>query len=308
MRALRFRTTAAALSLALLLVASCSKTHVQTRFATQDDAAKALMQAFKTSDMKQIDAIFGRDAMQSLASGDPVSDRHHRQVIALAMEQSWRWTSIGNDRAELIIGDERWPFPAQLMKADGKWQFDTEGAKEEILARRIGANELDVIDLCRSLVGMQKNYAAQPHDGKRAGLFAKQLRSSSGQHDGLYWPTKRGERRSPLGDLAAQAEAQGYSKDRSPEAPFWGYYFRVLTAQGDAAPGGKKSYVVNGEMSGGFAFLAFPAKYASSGVMTFIVGQDGVVYQKDLGKETPTLAGNMTEYSPDESWTRADED
>jgi hypothetical protein len=184
-----------------------------------------------------------------------------------------------------------------------EWQFDSDEGKEEVLARRIGRNELGIIELCRAYVDMQEEYASQPHEGKPAGLFAQRLRSTSGHQDGLYWPVKPGERPSPLGDLAAEAATEGYETSSSSSSPFWGYQFRILTAQGPAAPGGKKSYVVNGEMSGGFALLAYPAKYASSGVMTFVVSQEGAVYEKDLGTDTATQAPGLTEYNPDESWT-----
>jgi hypothetical protein len=219
------------------------------------------------------------------------------------MGQSWRWAPRGEGTKELIIGDEQWPFPVPLVKTGNEWQFDSEKGKEEVLARRIGRNELRIVDVCRAYVGMQREYAGQPHDGKPAGFFAQRLRSSAGRQDGLYWQTKPGERRSPLGDLVAKAEAEGYDLNKSAAKPFWGYHFRLLTAQGPAAPGGKKSYVKNGDMPGGFALLAYPAKYASSGVMTFVVGPDGIVYEKDLGKDTATQALGLAEYNPDESWT-----
>jgi hypothetical protein len=211
---------------------------------------------------------------------------------------------VNAERSELIIGDERWPFPAPLVKTGSEWRFDGEAAKEEILVRRIGRNELDVISLCHAYVGMQREYAKQSHDGKPAGLFAQRLRSSPGRQDGLYWPRTPGQRRSPLGDLVAGSAVEASGENKPSSSPFWGYHFRLLTAQGDAAPGGRRSYIENGNMTGGFALLAFPAKYASSGVMTFIVNQDNAVYEKDLGAETPTLAPRITEYNPDESWSQ----
>lgn len=303
MRILKHGVPVAVLGLAILFVPPCSKAGEQTKFATPDAAAKALLQALKSDSMEQLQAIFGRDALEAAASGDPVSDRNDREVIALAMEQSWRWTPRGKNRKELIVGDEQWPFPAPLVKIGNEWQFDSEEGKEEVLARRIGRNELGIIDLCRAYVGMQKEYASQPHDGKPAGLFAQRLRSTAGHQDGLYYAVKPGERPSPLGDLAAEAATEGYETSSSSTSAFWGYHFRILTAQGPAAPGGKKSYIVNGEMSGGFALLAYPAKYASSGVMTFIINQEGAVYEKDLGEATATQAVSLTEYNPDESWT-----
>ena len=293
-----------ALAVAILLMGpSCSRTPTQSKFATPDDAAKTLVQALKAENMEQIASIFGRKTVEAVASGDTVSDKRDREVVRLAMEQSWRWAPLGPDRQELIIGDEQWPFPVPLAKSGDQWVFDGEAGKQEVIARRIGRNELGVIDLCRWYVDVQKEYAAEPHDGKQAGLYAQRLRSTRGHQDGLYWETNPDEKPSPLGDLVAEAAEEGYAKNRAEGSPFWGYRFRILTGQGGAAPGGKKNYVVNGDMPGGFGLVAYPARYGSSGIMTFIVNQDRVVYQKDLGKDTLSLAANMTEYNPDSSWT-----
>jgi len=302
MRSLKHIIPLIVLGLAILLPA-CSRAPEQAKFATPEEAAAALLQALKTDNVAKMQEIFGRDGIEAVASGDPVSDRHDREVIALAMEQSWRWAPRGEEAQELIIGDEQWPFAVPLVKTGNAWQFDSEEGKEEVLARRIGRNELGTIDVCRAYVDMQREYASQPHDGKPAGLFAQRIRSSPGRQDGLYWQRKPGEGRSPLGDLVAEAAAEGYEPDKSASSPFWGYHFRILTAQGPAASGGKKSYVVNGDMTGGFALVAYPAKYKFSGVMTFIVGQDGVVYQKDLGEDTAAQAPRLTEFDPDKSWT-----
>ena len=303
MRILNRITAAAVLSPAILFVAAGAQAPTQAKFANPDDAARALLQALETDSLERLQAIFGRGAMDKIASGDPVSDRNDREVIARAMEQSWRWQSAGVGRMELIIGDEQWPFPAPLVKTGTEWQFDAEAGKQEVLARRIGRNELRVILLSRAYGDMQRDYAGQVHDGKPAGLFATRIRSSPSRHDGLYWPAEPGERPSPLGDLAAEAAAEGYEQNKTASSPFWGYYFRILTGQGEAAPGGKRSYVVNGDMTDGFALVAFPAKYGFSGVMTFIVNQNGIVYQKDLGPDTLNQAAGMTEYNPDKSWT-----
>ena len=293
-----------ALAVAILLMGpSCSRTPTQSKFATPDDAAKTLVQALKAENMEQIASIFGRKTVEAVASGDTVSDKRDREVVRLAMEQSWRWAPLGPDRQELIIGDEQWPFPVPLAKSGDQWVFDAEAGKQEVIARRIGRNELGVIDLCRWYVDVQKEYAAEPHDGKQAGLYAQRLRSTRGHQDGLYWETNPDEKPSPLGDLVAEAAEEGYAKNQTESSPFWGYRFRILTGQGGAAPGGKKNYVVNGDMPGGFGLVAYPARYGSSGIMTFIVNQDRVVYQKDLGKDTLSLAANMTEYNPDSSWT-----
>jgi hypothetical protein len=303
MRGLKAKAPVAALSLTIVLGTACSKAPGGMRFATPEAAATTLLQAFKSNDTAKLEAIFGRETMQEVASGDPTSDRHDRELIALAMEQSWRWAPLGPDRSELIIGDEQWPFPAALVKAGSEWRFDGEGAKEEMLARRIGRNEMKVIGLCRAFPGIQREYVMSSHDGNPAGLFAQRLRSTPGRHDGLYWPRTAGARRSPLGDLAAQAAAEGYDTTKGTASPLWGYHFRMLTEQGPAAPGGARNYIVNGSMPGGFGLLAFPAKYASSGVMTFIVNQDGIVFEKDLGPETTTLAAQTAQYNPDASWS-----
>jgi hypothetical protein len=302
MRSLRNWVSLAMIGLTLLLGGVWNKALAQAKFATPEDAAAALYQALKAESPEKLHVIFGREWMEAAASGDPISDQHDREVVALAMEQSWSWAPLGENTRELIIGDEKWPFPAPLVKIGNEWQFDSEKGKEEVLARRIGRNELRIIDLCRAYVGMQREYASQPHDGNPAGLFAQRFLSSPSRQDGLYWPKKPGERRSPLGDLVAKATAEGYDLNKSASTPFWGYHIRILTAQGSAAPGGKKSYITNGDMSGGFALLAYPAKYASSGVMTFLVGPDGVAYEKDFGKNTATQPSGLAEYNPDKSW------
>ena len=307
MRYLKHVALAAMLGLILQLAPACKTTPSRAQFATPDEAAVALQQAFKTQDMEKVQAIFGREGMEAVASGDPVSDQRDREVIALAMEQSWRWMPHGAAGNELIIGDEQWPFPIPLVKTRNAWQFDSAAGKAEVLARRIGGNELGVISICRDYVRAQKEYASQPHDGKPAGLFAQRFRSSPGRQDGLFWGRKHWEKSSPLDDLVTAAVAEGYDPNKPDASPFRGYHFRILTAQGSAAPGGKRSYVVNGDMPGGFALLAYPAKYAFSGVMTFVVGQDGVVFQKDLGKDTATKASRLVEYDPDKSWTAVQE-
>jgi Protein of unknown function (DUF2950) len=302
-RVLKHDVPVTALVLSILVGTACTRAPAGLKFASPEAAATTLLQALKNNDTAKLEALFGREAVQEGASGDPTSDRNDRELIALAMEQSWRWSSLGPDRLELIIGDEQWPCPAPLVKTGSEWRFDGEAAKEEILARRIGRNELTVISICRAYVGMQREYASEAHDGKPAGLFAQRLRSTDGRHDGLYWPKTPGKKHSPLGDLAAEAAEDGYAENRPPSSPLWGYHFRVLTGQGDAAPGGRRSYIVNGNMSGGFGLVAFPTKYGSSGVMTFEVNRDGVVYEKDLGSETATLAPRITDYNPDASWS-----
>jgi hypothetical protein len=293
------------IGLAILIPQAKAQAPAQMSFATPEDAAKALLQAFQDQDLEKLNGIFGADAVQAISSGDPVSDRHDREVMAIAMAGSWRWAPLGATRKELIIGDEEWPFPVPLTKAGNAWRFDTEAGKHEVLARRIGRNELAVIDLCLAYVALQKEYAADGHDGKPAGLYAQKIRSTAGKQDGLYWEAKPGAPPSPMGDLAADAEAAGYDRAKNPDTPFMGYFFRIVAAQGSAAPGGAKNYLVNGDMSGGFALVAFPAKYGYGGVMTFIVNQNGVVYEKDLGKDTAQAVSEIKAYNPDKTWMKS---
>ena len=288
----------------VLSVQTMAQAQMQTRFATPEAAATTLLEALKADDKARLLGIFGPDAQQALSSGDPILDRHDREVVALAMQQSWKWMPRGTNKKELVIGDEAWPFAVPLVKTVNGWEFDTEAGKVEVLARRIGRNELAVINLCRAYVLVQQKYASQPHDGKPAGLYAQKIRSTPGRQDGLYWSVKPGELPSPLGDLAASAAAEGYDTQGSEPVPFWGYHFRIIAAQGKSTPGGAKSYLVNGDMSDGFALIAYPAKHKNSGVMTFIVNQSGVVYEKDLGPETSEIARNVKEYNPDKSWKK----
>jgi hypothetical protein len=295
--------------LLLFLLPACAPKPApdRTRFGTPEEAAKALMNALKTDNAQEFKAIFGPDVEKAVSSGDPVSDRHDRQVMALAMERSWRWSAAGADKQELVIGDELWPFPVPLTKVRGGWQFDTAAGADEIISRRIGRNELRVIDVCRDYVTMQKAYASQPRDGKLAGLYAQKFRSSHARQDGLYWRVGAEETPSPLGDLVAQAVVEGYDENKSSSQPLWGYHFRVLTAQGAAAKGGARSYIVNGEMSGGFGLIAYPAEYGRGGIMTFVVNQDGVLYQKDLGEDTLKVAAGLEAYDPDPTWAEVKE-
>lgn len=289
-------------NLAVIASTGNAQTGAQSIFFSPDEAASALKQALKTQDKEQLLQIFGANAQEELSSGDPVSDRNDREVIALAMEETWRWVPKGANSKELIIGSEGWPFPIPLTRKGSGWQFDTEAGKNEVLARRVGQNELAVIDLCKAYPSYQEEYASRPHDGKPAGLYAQKIRSTEGKQDGLFWDTKVDEQQSPLGDLVAEAAAEGYTRERSPTAPFWGYHFRILTAQGSAAKGGAKSYIVDGDMSAGYALIAYPARYGYSGVMTFMVNRDGMVYEKDLGLDTEKVATDLKEFNPDKTW------
>jgi hypothetical protein len=212
----------------------------------------------------------------------------------------------GPDKVTLVFGREGWPFPIPLVRGQSGWSFDTEAGEQEILNRRIGRNELGAIDVARAYVRAQRTYAASDHDGSGVMAFAQRMASTPGKRDGLYWPAVEGQPLSPFGPLVASAVAEGYSKKSDKPTPYHGYLYRVLTAQGAHAPGGAYSYIINGHMIGGFALVAYPVDYGNSGVMTFIVNQQGVVYEKDLGDDTATVAAKMTVYDPDSTWDKVE--
>ena len=276
----------------------------QPTFATPDAAVAALITAVKAGSLDDVLAVFGPEGKDLVDSSDPATGRHNREVFTVAVAEGWRLVDQGPTRKVLIIGHEGWPFPVPLMRDGDSWRFDSVAGKEEILARRIGRNELAAIRICRTYVAAQQQYAAQPHDGKSAGLYARKFRSDPGQQNGLYWPTARGQTRSPLGDLVAQAAQEGrpLDGDRQAPSPFYGYYFKILTGQGPQANGGARNYVAKDEMSGGFALVAWPAQYDETGVMTFVVNQDGIVHETDLGPATGSQAQGITLYNPDSSW------
>lgn len=300
------RTALASLVLlACAALAAAQKPAVRT-FATPEDAAQALIGIVKAGKLDDLVALFGPGGQELVEGSDPATGRENRQVFTVAAAEGWRFVDQGPSRKTLIVGNEAWPFPVPLVREGATWRFDAEAGKEEVIARRIGRNELAVIEVCRAYVTAQKKYAEQGHDGQRAGLYAKTFRSEPGRQNGLYWPVTRGQKRSPLGDLVVQAAEEGRALDTNGSQPstFHGYHFRILTAQGPAATGGAKSYVVNGEMSAGFALVAWPAQYDVTGVMTFTVDRDGSLHEKDLGGQTDTLAMSMTRYNPDQSWRR----
>jgi hypothetical protein len=274
----------------------------QRTFATPEEGIRALIDAAKASNLEDLLAIFGPEGQELVGSSDAATARQNREVFMVAAAEGWRLVDQGANRKDLIVGNEGWPFPVPLVREGNTWRFDTAAGKEEVLARRIGRNELAAIGTCRTYVTAQRRYAQDGHDGKPTGLFATAFHSDPGKQNGLYWSAVRGQPRSPLGDLVAQASEEGRTLGTKTErAPFHGYYFKILSAQGAAAPGGAKSYIVNGQMSGGFALVTWPAQYDVTGIMTFIVNQDGIVYEKDLGTQTATAAA-MTRYNPDASW------
>jgi hypothetical protein len=273
-------------------------------FGSPEDAVKALVETARAGNLDQLLAIFGQDGKDLIASSDLATARQNRQVFTVAVGEQWHLEDAGPGRKTLVIGNENWPFPVPLVKEARGWGFDTAAGKEEVIARRIGRNELATIETTHAYVSAQQRYAQLGHDGKPAGTYATKFRSDPGKENGLYWPAAKGQKRSPLGDLAAQAAESGRppGAGREQPSPFHGYYFRILTAQGSLAAGGARNYIVKGEMSGGFALVAWPAQYDVTGVMTFVVNQDGTVHEKDLGPGTDAAARKMTVYNPDSSW------
>jgi len=275
-------------------------------FESPEEAVRALAAAVKSGQLDEVAAIFAPDGQELAASSDPATGRRNREVFMVAFAEGWRLVNQTATRKTLVVGNEAWPFPVPIVKAGSRWRFDTAAGKEEVLARRIGRNELAAIATCRTYVAAQVDYAKDGHDGKRAGLYAKTFNSDAGKQNGLYWPPVHGKPRSPLGDLVAKAAEEGGPIGGTSEpSPFHGYYFKILTGQGAKAPGGARSYVVDGEMSGGFALVAWPTQYDATGVMTFLVNMDGVVRQKDLGANTDAAARAMTVYDADASWAEA---
>jgi hypothetical protein len=305
----RFILAALGFGCALLTLASpigAQATRHRT-FSTPDAAVKALIETVKAGNLDELLAIFAPGGEDLIASSDPATARANREVFTVAVTEQWRLVDAAKGKT-LVIGNEEWPFPVPLVKDGAGWRFDTAAGREEVLARRIGRNELEVIQTCMAYVTAQRRYAMQEHDGKPAGLYAAAFQSDPGKENGLYWPAARGRRRSPLGDLVAQAAEEGrpIGAGRAAPSPFHGYNFKILTAEGSAAHGGARTYFVDGDLSGGFALVAWPAQYNVTGVMTFLVNQDGVVRQKDLGSKTDAAARAMTVYDPDASWHRAE--
>ena len=291
----------------IALVISCqpqAKTGEQRTFASPDEAVKALMGALKAEDAKMLAAIFGPGSEDIFSSGDPVADKAEHERFMKRFEQKNRLEEETAEKVILSVGNEDWPLAIPIVKEAGAWRFDTLEGRDELLARRVGRNELDVIQVCLAIVDAQREYARNDRNGDGFREYAQKFRSDPGKQDGLYWEAKEGEEQSPAGPLFAEAQEEGYSGRPvgAEPIPYHGYYYRILTAQGPNAPGGANDYIINNKMIGGFAAVAYPADYANSGVMTFIVNYEGVVYQKDLGKKTEELAKAMTLYDPDESW------
>lgn len=275
----------------------------QQTFASPQQAADALDAAWRSGSNAHVIAILGAGAEPLVRSGDPVAERHAKERLATAYENEHRIEFVDPREAHLVLGTEAWPYPIPLAQKKSGWQFDVKAGASQIIDRRIGRNELSAIDLCRVYVQAQRDYAAAAPLGDGRHEYARRIGSSPGTRDGLYWQAASDTPDSPLGPLVAVAEAHGYDLGSSRgSVPYRGYQFRILTRQGRDAPGGKRDYIVDGHLTRGFAMVALPARYGDSGVMTFVVNQDGIVFEKNLGPQTAAIARRMTEYNPDTTW------
>ena len=280
----------------------------QKEFDTPKEAADALVQVAANSDVAAAKEILGPDGEDLISSEDPVMDKNRAQEFAAKAKEksSIEIDKKDRNRAILLVGNDDFPLPIPIVKRKGKWSFDTKVGREEILNRRVGANELNTIEICRGFVEAQHEYAMERHDGSKVNQYAQQILSTSGKHDGLAWQNPDGTWGGPVGEEVAKALQEGYKAERG--TPYHGYYFKVLKGQGPAAPGGEMDFMVGGAMIGGFALAAAPAEYRVTGVMTFIVGPDGVVYEKDLGPDTLKTFQSMDRYNPDKTWKVTEDD
>jgi len=275
----------------------------QRLFATPDEAVKALRTAAEAKDQAALSEIFGMQ-YKEIMTGDKVQDANNAQRFATVISEGCTTVKDGEDKITIEVGTNNWPMAIPLVKADGQWHFDTAAGREEIINRHIGKNELNAISVCRAYVLAQKQYAdVNPKVGGGAS-YARKFKSTVGMKDGLYWPVGANEPASPFGPLVAQAHAEGYGTNGNTGLhAFHGYYFRILTEQGYAAPGGKMNYLSENVLAGGFALVAYPEHWEQSGIMTFIVNQDGKVYQRNFEGKTPEIAGAMKEYNPNSEWS-----
>jgi hypothetical protein len=294
----------------IIPLAACSKPDkpVPGVFASPDEASSALRAAVKSGDQNALLTIFGPNSKEIISSGDAVQDKNVGDAFAAGYDAMHRWRKMPDDGQILLIGADNFPFPIPLKKNErGQWFFDTAAGKDEILNRRIGRNELAIIGVCEAVADAQAEYFSQLHDGATTNQYAAKFISDPGKQNGLSWKSPEGQPEGPLGPLAAAASSEGYSAKPDVRTAFHGYFFHMLKGQTDNASGNAKDYLVDGKMVGGFAFVAYPAEYGNSGVMTFIINQDGVLLQKDLGKTTAETAAAMTEFDP-AGWTAVNEE
>lgn len=279
----------------------------QKGFGTPDDAAQAMIKDLKENNRKGLQAIFGTEGKGLASSGDPIADKADIQRFIAAFEESHKIQMRSPEVAILHIGSQDFTFPIPLVKEGDVWVFDTKAGREEIINRRIGRNELNTIETLRAYVDAQREFHDMQSGENATPEYARKLFSAKGKHDGLYWEAKEGEKESPMGPFVASAAEVGYVRKGDRRIPYHGYYYCILTGQGRHAAGGSKQYIVNGKMTEGFAMVAHPARYGSSGIMTFIVNQDGAVYQKNLGRRTGTVVKNIKLFDPDDTWKAVQE-
>jgi len=291
----------------LSMPASAAATKQKT-FTSPEKAVQALVNSLKKADTAALKAIFGPGSEQLVSSGDPVNDRRIRKGFLSAYDEMQRLDREGKGKAVLVVGKNEWPFPIPIVMKHKQWRFDTKAGMQEIIDRRIGANELDTIQTCLAFIDAQQEYAMSDYDGNGLLEYADRFRSDPGKKNGLYWQTAEGDAPSPLGELFAKARSEGYAEKKSGEetSPYHGYFYRILTAQGEHANGGVLDYMVNGRLMGGVALIAYPAQYGASGIMSFIVNHDGVVYQRDLGPKTAEQAAAITAFDPGPGWTKVE--
>jgi hypothetical protein len=286
-----------------------AKSLQQKSFASPEEAVKALIVAVRVNDKKEMLAILGPGGKELISSGDEVADKVGCEKFLKAYDKMNKLEKASADKMILHVGKDDWPLPIPIVEKNNIWVFDTKAGKEEILNRRIGRNELNVIDVLHAHVDAQREYASKDCKGSGVVEFAQKFISTKGKHDGLYWEAKEGEEMSPLGPFVAQAANEGYANKAGGInlSPFHGYYYRILKGQGKHATGGAYDYVVKGKMILGFALVAYPAQYGNSGIMTFIVNQEGVIYEKNLGKNTERIAKAMKKFDPDKTWKKVEE-
>jgi len=297
---------AVVLTAIMLVLPALGSANADELFKTPQEAVEALVNAVKSGDRRAMLTVLGRRGFDIVSSGDPVADIEARQRFLAAYDAKHQVTMESEHKAALVVGAEDFPFPIPVVrKGRATWAFDTEAGRYEILRRRIGRNELAAIQSCLAYVDAQNEYAEKGHDGAASGIYAQRIVSRASKQDGLYWPTVQGEDASPLGELVARATSEGYRFDAG-QAPFHGYYYKILTNQGPNAAGGALNYIVGGKMLGGFALIAYPAEYRNSGVMTFIVSHQGTIFQKDLGKQTANIIRHITSFNPNSTWKKVD--
>ena len=293
------------IAIGLLILPVSAQEKKQKAFASPEEVMKAFTEAVQADDTKEIMAILGPGGEDIVSSGDPVADKDVQERFMKEYQEKVDFVKEKEDRVSVIMGNDNWPFPIPIMKTAGGWVFDTKAGREEVLNRRIGRNELNTLQVCLAYVEAQQEYASADWEQDGIVQYAQKVFSDPGKRNGLYWEVTEEEPASPLGPLVAEAADEGYKKTSEKPIPYHGYYFKILKGQGPKAPGGAYSYVINGHMVAGFALVAWPAEYRVSGVMTFVVNQNGIVYEKDLGPKTGDIVKTVKLYNPDQTWKRS---